>query len=341
MINKEIYETILNMPNLMEKALVELNLRGEIKHNINKIAFFGMGGSGIAGRIISEWINEDGRLQISAYNDMKIPKKIDKDTLIVSISYSGNTEETIIVTENALKENYPSAIISSNGKLIEIAEKNNIPHVKIPQTFNQPREALPYLFIAAIKVLIKIDFINSKHIEQLNETIKTLYNLREGLSLDNIPRKIAEKMYNKFISIYTYDPLTVSAIRFKQSLNENSKAIAKFEVIPEAGHNAIMEFEEDPKILGKMMAILIREEKISNRLIEKSIEVFKELAVNREMELEEVIVKGESTLSKIFSAIYLGDLASVELANIKMIDARKIDSIKYLKGRMRELYLHT
>ncbi|MEM0211051.1 MAG: bifunctional phosphoglucose/phosphomannose isomerase [Candidatus Methanomethylicia archaeon] len=339
--NKEIYETIFNMPNLMEKALMELNLNGDIKYNINKVAFFGMGGSGIAGRIISEWVIEDGKLQISAYNDMKIPRKIDKETLIVSISYSGNTEETIMVAENALRENYPSAIISSNGKLIEIAEKNNIPYVKIPQIFNQPREALPYLFIAAIKVLMEINFINSKHIKQIHETIKTLYNLREELSLDNVPRKIAEKIHNKFISIYTYDPLTVSAIRFKQSLNENSKAIAKVEVIPEAGHNAIMELEEDTKILGKMIMILIREEDIANRLIEKSIETFKELAVKREMELEEIVVKGGSTLSKIFSAIYLGDLTSVELANIKMIDARKIDSIKYLKSRIRELYLHT
>lgn len=340
MVNEEIYETLIKMPNLMETALRELKLNGRLKRDsINKVAFFGMGGSGIAGRIISEWMSEEN-IQITAYNHMKIPKNLDSETLIVAISYSGNTEETIMIVEEALRENRPFTIISSNGRLIEIAEEINIPHIKIPKIFNQPREALPYLFIAAVKVLMEIELVNSRHLEELSETIKVLYGLKEEISLNNLPRKYAEKLYDKFISIYTYNPLTISAIRFKQSLNENSKVIAKVEEIPEAGHNAIMEFEEESKILEKLAVIIIREGKIKDTLIEKSVETFKELAIKRRINLEEILVKGEGVLSKIFSAIYLGDLTSIELANIKMIDARKIDSINYLKGKIRKSYLH-
>ncbi|MEM3615479.1 MAG: bifunctional phosphoglucose/phosphomannose isomerase [Candidatus Methanomethylicia archaeon] len=335
--NRGIYETILKMPELMEKAYEELKVIGEIRGEVGKVAFFGMGGSGIAGRIISEWLNEEnGEQLITCYNDMKMPKWVDEETIIIPISYSGNTKETIMATKTAIERKLNIAIISSGGKLIETAERSGIPYVKIPPIFNQPRESLPYLIMAAIKVLLNLKVINEENIKQIKKAIETLYNVREKIIRDKTPEKLAQKMFNKMIQIYTYNPLTAAAIRFKQSLNENSKTLAKLEIIPEAGHNAIMEFEGEAELLNKNIAIIIREGEIENKLIRISMEVFKELMLKRGMNVEEIISIGEIAISKILTAIYIGDLASIELANIKGVDAREIKSIRYLKSKIRE-----
>lgn len=336
--NEEIYETIMKMPEYMEKALKELNIIGKLPREVKGVAFFGMGGSGIAGKIISECMSEY-EFKILAYNDLSIPKNIEKEILIVAVSYSGNTEETLNVAKEAIANDRPLAIISSGGKLIELAKLRSIPYIEIPRIFNQPREALPYLFISTAKILMEI--VNEISIlNQINDVIIVLYEIMKKIKLDNEPMKIAKKILNKNITIYTYNPLTVSAIRFKQSLNENSKVIARMEVIPEAGHNAIMEFEEDYNLLKNMSTIIIRENEIKNKLIKIMMNTFIELIEKRNIQFEEIIVEGNNNLSKVFSAIYLGDLISVELANLKGIDARKINSIEYLKSNINK-YLHT
>jgi len=333
--NREMYETILNMPDFMEKALKELKLNGEVPLEIDGIAFFGMGGSGIAGRIVSEWLNYEWGVNVYSYNEITIPRNLSRNTLITLISYSGNTEETLMVAKNAINGGYKVAVISSGGRLIEIAMEENLPHIRIPRIFSQPRESLPYLFTAAVKMLIETKLIGNAQINQLNDCIETLYNVKNGLNTNNIPKILAEKVYSKIISIFTYTPLTPAAIRFKQSLNENSKVVAKVEVIPEACHNAIMEWEENPEILRNIAMIIIREGVVKERLIEISINTLKEIALQRGATIEELYASGSNVLSNIFSAIYIGDLASIELANIKGIEARRINLIDYLKGKIR------
>ncbi|MCC6017985.1 MAG: bifunctional phosphoglucose/phosphomannose isomerase [Candidatus Verstraetearchaeota archaeon] len=333
--NEEMYETILNMPEFMEKALRELKLNGEIPPEIDGIAFFGMGGSGIAGRITSEWLNYEWGVNVHSYNEIIIPRNLSRKTLITLVSYSGNTEETLMAAKKAIYEGYKVAVISSGGRLMELAVEKGLPHIKIPKIFSQPRESLPYLFTATIKVLIEAKIIGSEQLNQLDECIKTIYKMREGLRENNVPKMLAERIYGKIISIFTYTPLTPAAIRFKQSLNENSKVIAKIEVIPEACHNAIMEWEEDPEILKKIAMVIIREDNVKEKLIEISMNTLKEIALRKGATMEEIYAIGNNVLSHIFSAIYIGDLVSIELANMKRIDARKINLIDYLKGRIR------
>jgi glucose/mannose-6-phosphate isomerase len=333
--NEEIYETIFNMPEFMEKALRELKLNGEIPSEIDGIAFFGMGGSGIAGRITSEWLNYEGGINAHSYNEIIIPRNLSKKTLITLVSYSGNTEETLMAAKRAIDEGYKVAVISSGGRLIELAVEKDLPHIKIPKIFSQPRESLPYLFTATVKVLIEAKIMGSGQLNQLEECIKTLYKVKRGLRENNIPKMLAERVYGKIISIFTYTPLTPAAIRFKQSLNENSKVVAKVEVIPEACHNAIMEWEEDPEILRKIAMVIIRGDNMGGKLIEISVNTLKDIALQKSATVEEIYAIGNNVLSHIFSAIYIGDLVSIELANMKGIDARRINLIDYLKGRIR------
>ena len=81
------------------------NLR-EIK-NINRVVIVGMGGSAIAGDVLALVGMEYGDIPITVWKDFYFPKAlINENTFVLAISYSGNTRETILALEQALKKTH-------------------------------------------------------------------------------------------------------------------------------------------------------------------------------------------------------------------------------------------
>ena len=96
-------ELINKMPDDVEQA-VGLNIDFRIpKRGLKNICISGMGGSAIGGDIISAIANVKGRLPVFVIRDYNIPRYVSSSTLFFSISYSGNTEETISAYHKAKK----------------------------------------------------------------------------------------------------------------------------------------------------------------------------------------------------------------------------------------------
>jgi len=333
--NERAYEIAFQTPQHLEEANRRCSLIGDLEEKVDKIIFVGMGGSGIIGDIIEEWLEDKTNVEIRVWKDYSLPAWINEEALIIAISYSGNTEETISATMEAVRRKSKIAVISSNGKIIKIAEKNRIPHIIVPGIF-QPREAAPYLLIAAIKILRKIGIIGEYWKEEFKETLSTLKEMQREIAKDNYVKRIAEKIDGRIIIIYGYRPLRCAALRLKQQLNENSKSFAMMGVLPEAGHNEIEGWEENEKLLSNIAAIFIRDVEEDIR-IRKRIEVFESLMKEKNTPTINIYSRGKSRLCRIMSTIYLGDLISIELANIKGVDASRIEAIIKLKRELSKL----
>ena len=55
--------------------------------------------------------------------------------------------------QEAVKKNLKVAVISTGGKLLEVAEKRSIPYIKLPDTGIEPRMALGFMVRAILKLL--------------------------------------------------------------------------------------------------------------------------------------------------------------------------------------------
>jgi len=120
---------------------------------IENIIFSGMGGSAISGDIITAIASENSKIPFYVNRDYSLPLwASDKRTLVVIISYSGNTEETLSVLEEARKSKNSIVCISSGGKIEKIAREENLPFLKIPGGY-PPRCALGYLFFSCYKIM--------------------------------------------------------------------------------------------------------------------------------------------------------------------------------------------
>ncbi len=123
-----------------------------VKNGFNKIIVSGLGGSAIGADLVREYTGGDLKLPYFVNRNYTLPPFADKNTLIIISSYSGNTEETVAVLNQAIKIGSSIICITTGGKVEQIAESNNLPVVKVQPGF-QPRYALGLGFFSLLKIL--------------------------------------------------------------------------------------------------------------------------------------------------------------------------------------------
>jgi len=205
------------------------------------LAILGMGGSGFAGDIIKSLIRDEIEIPVEIIKSYDLPGFVQNNWLVIPISYSGNTEETITSARQALKRGCTLLCVTSGGEMEEIAQKNNQAVIKVPSGF-QPRGASGYLFFSTYLVLGRMGIINinAGDVKEAMDLIKSKASLygREVKTKENYAKQIALEIDNKLPVIYgTSGILSAVAYRWKCELNENSKFPSFWSEFPELNHN--------------------------------------------------------------------------------------------------------
>ena len=296
--------------------------------SVNHIVFVGMGGSGALADIFSAILSKT-KIHVSLVKGYLLPKTVDSDTLVICVSVSGNTVETLMVLESAKKLGSKIISFSSGGKMEEYCNKNQINYRKIPQHLS-PRSSFTEFLYSMLKVIEPIlpidkqDIIES--IEQLENLCKIISS--KNLSESNPSLKLAEWI-NEIPMIYYPFGLQAAAIRFKNSLQENAKIHAIAEDVLEASHNGIVSWEKPTNV----QPIMIEgdEDYIKTKDRWKIMrEYFKENNIGYK---EVFSIKG-NILSKLINLIYLLDYCSIYHAVLSEIDPTPIRSIDFIKKRL-------
>ncbi len=307
-------KTIINFPNQLEEGLC---LGKEIKGNFKNIVICGMGGSALPGDILSSLTDRSFYI----HRNYDLPLKANKKSLIICISYSGNTEETISSFKKAIKNNFKVVAISSGGKIEKIAKENNIPFVKIPSGI-QPRCAVGYIFSSLVKIIGESSMIEK-------EIILTVKKLK-GISLEKKGKKIADEIKNKVPLIYSSEKLKNIALIWKIKFNENSKTPAFFNFIPELNHNEMVGFKD----MKNFFILFFKDEKDDRRVL-KRIDLTAKLAKKYKIKTKIINIEKGSLLFKIFTTLILGDWVSYYLAIKKNQDPSPVKIIEEFKKNLK------
>lgn len=301
------------------------------------IVVAGMGGSGIGGELLKDWARDKAQMPIEVSRDYSLPAYANEKSLVLIVSYSGETEESLSAFLDAAKRNCMIHCISSGGSLLEFAEKLNVPYLRVPSGM-PPRAALPYLFTPLLKALEKMKIVPSVS-EDLSEAITLL----ERISGENAPEKPARENFSKTLAlgidesvpvVYGFGVYRSVAQRFKQQFNENSKIPSKWEFFSELNHNEIVGWEKAGKLAKCFSTIFIRDKNEPNE-IRNRIETTKAL-MRSDSKMFEVWAQGKSALARMLSAICIGDFTSVYLAILRKVDPTPVKTIALLKEKMKQ-----
>jgi len=331
-----------NLPQQCEEAV---EIAG--KFNLNRkyldgfipanIIITGLGGSAIGGDFLRTYLVNESKVPILINRYYHLPEFVNKNTFVIAVSYSGNTEETLSAYQEAKKKGAKIVCLTSGGKLAGYCKSDGIPFVLIPGGL-PPRASFGYQQIGLTGILEKAGIIKNKKTE-IKEMISVLKSIsaemRRDVPLEKNPaKKMAVQLYGKIPVIYGSQDLTDAvALRWKCQFNENSKSFAFNNVFPELNHNEIVGWEMPKELLKNFVVILLRD-KGEHPQVKKRFEITRELLGGIACATEEVWTRGNSLFARIFSSIHTGDFVSVYLAFLNEQNPTPVKRIEELKKRL-------
>ncbi len=305
--------------------------------NPENIIVAGMGGSAIGGELLKDWARDKAQMHIEVCRAYELPACANARSLVLLVSYSGETEETLGTFLDAVKRRCMVFCVSSGGSLLKFAGKLDVPYLRVPRGF-PPRAALPYLFVPLLKSLERVGVISGVSVE-LSEAIAILARIGG----ENAPEKPVKVNFAKILAaginqsvpvVYGFGVYRSVAQRFKQQFNENSKVPSKWEVFSELNHNEIVGWEKAGKLAKCFSTIFIRDKNEPDE-IRSRIETTKDLLPSLS-KMFEVWAQGKSLLARMLSTVCIGDFTSVYLAILRNVDPTPVQTISLLKEKMKQ-----
>lgn len=330
---KHIYDFPENAAKFIKEAR-ELNLNHLTKIKFRTLVIIGMGGSAVGGLLLRDWLLETCKIPIYVSRGYHLPSWVDTNSLVFAVSYSGNTEETINQMMQARKKNCKMVTFTSGGMILEIATQDNIPCLIFPKGY-QPRAAIAFQFFGLAEIAHKFGFTEHNW-NEVEEAIKTISRLRDEMDVGvktkkNLGKQLALKLFGYMPMIYGKRMFNSVAYRYSTQFNENSKVPSGYSFFPEAFHNSVMASESTNLLLNNLCGIIIRDPK-ENKDMSKKITKFIKLLDESFGRVIEVQAIGKGRLSRMISALYIGDYTSIYLGLLYGRDPSSTKSINILKS---------
>lgn len=293
--------------------------------SVRSLLFSGMGGSGFLSNLITDITESNIKVPINYVKGYTLPAFIDKNTLPILISYSGNTEETLSCFYQAIEKKTTPIIITSGGKLKELALEHNLDLVEMPKGF-PPRASLGY---GAIKVLLVLQKLNLISINSENElsSIATFLSKKQN-NIKEHTKEVASLYRNKLIIAYSENTIDSIGLRLQQQINENAKSLCWHNSIPEMNHNEIVGWKQKQHDLGVIFLRHSFEHERNKLRFNFTRDVVNEYA----KKIIEIQAEGESFLEQYFYLTHWADYFSYYLSVEHGEDSIEINVIDKLKN---------
>jgi glucose/mannose-6-phosphate isomerase len=325
---KSMEQLIAAFPSNISEAL-EIASKMQFKKpekKVRNVLICGMGGSGIGGTLVSQWLVEELSVPVHIVKDYNIPGFVSEDTLVIGSSYSGNTEETLSAVEQAIKKGAHFIGITSGGKMQAICEGQGYDAVIVPGG-NPPRTALAYSIVQLINIFVQLGYVSSDRLEEI-AAAKTLIESEEEVIKEKATR-LAEYLKGKVGILYGTTAMEPVLIRARQQFNENSKALCWHHVIPEMNHNELVGWGGG----DERFATVFFDVDGNHPRNDKRTEITK-LKVSERSSTLSISAKGNSRIEQSIYIINIVDWASLYLAEMKDVDPVDIAVIDYLKSEL-------
>jgi glucose/mannose-6-phosphate isomerase len=324
---QKMYKVYDRWPEIARESF-ESNQKSIDFEGIEHIVFAGMGGSGAIGDIFSSILSKT-KIHVNVIKGYLLPTTVDSNTLVVSVSVSGNTDETLAILDSAYKKKCKIIAFSSGGKMLEYCIKNKIEHRLVTQ-YHSPRASFTSYLYTMLKILYSGLEIKR---QDILESITELENISKKISSSNLTKNNPSLNLAEWIDgipmIYYPFGLQSVAIRFKNVLQENVKIHVIAEDILEACHNGIVSWEKESKV--KPILIQGKDDYIKTK---ERWKIIKKYFDKNKIDYTEIMSIEGSILSKLINLIYILDYCSIYKAILTETDPTPVKSIECIKNEL-------
>jgi glucose/mannose-6-phosphate isomerase len=213
----------------------------------DNVAVAGMGGSGVTGDVLAALAFGESPVPVVTAKGDRLPAFVGPGTLLIAVSYSGNTEETLAATEQGLAAGARLVAVASGGRLADLAQAAGGTLVQV-EGGRMPRAAL-WSLVVPVLLAAEARGVLAPVSADLGVAAATLDSEAAALgpavpSADNPAKQAALRLVDRLPLAWGTGQLgAVAATRFRTQCNENAKVTAVSAAVPEANHNEVMGLE--------------------------------------------------------------------------------------------------
>lgn len=323
------YEAYDDWPRLAREHY-EADMQAADVEAITHVVFAGMGGSGAISDTFAALLSKTG-IHVEVVKGYQLPRTVTAESLVVVISISGNTEETLGALSDAVGRGCRVLAFSDGGRLKEICSKRGLEHRRVAAR-HSPRASFPAFLFSMIRALEPLLPVSGSDVAAALRNLEAVGKKISSSSLDGKNPALSLAWWITGVPLVYYPwGLRAAAIRFKNSLQENAKMHTIAEDVIEACHNGVVPFSSQSAV----RPILIRGADDHWKTKERW-SILKEFFEGVDISYREISSSNGSILEKLTGLIYLLDYATIYRAVISGIDPTPIDPIDFIKSKLTD-----
>jgi len=326
----------------IEQAWVEVkqvDIPADYK-KVKKVVVNGMGGSGLGTHIIQSIYFKKLKIPLGNIHSYDLPGMVDKDTLYILSSYSGNTEEVLNTYEQAKRKGAKILAITTGGRLGEFIKQGKILGFVFKPKYNlcnQPRMGIGYAVTGLLGLfekcaVIKVSDREIKAVIQFLDKLKLQFEAK-NLTLDNLAKQTADHVQNYSPVIVAAEFLSGNAHVLANQLNENSKNFSHYFIISELNHH-LLEGLGYPKNNPKSLFFCFFESQLYHPRNSERLKITKDVLRKNKINYLSYKLQGKTELTQSFEMLLFGSYVSFYLAMLNNVDPAPIPWVDYFKTQL-------
>ncbi len=303
-----------------------------------QIVLAGMGGSAIGGDLLAALIGPVSAVPLTVLRGYDLPAWVQgPETLVIASSFSGNTEETLAAADQALGRGVRLLAVTTGGQLAAHAEAHGYPLWRIAYE-SQPRAALGWSFGLLLGLAARLELVHGLE-TGLSEPIGLLRQYTPIYTAaspapQNPAKRGAGQLIGRLPVFFGGGLFEPVARRWKCQINENAKAWAQYEGMPEANHNTVAGIGFPAEHALNVAAVFITSSQYDHPRVTLRHELTFQLCLQNGIMADFFRPAGHSALAQMCHAIQYGDYVSYYLAMAYGADPTEIAPIMELKEQL-------
>jgi len=297
----------------------------------------GIGGAAISGDFLQALVAHTAQIPVIVARGYDLPAFVGPDSIVVGVSHSGNTEETITLFEEAIDRGAKPVIVTSGGRFADLATIHRAPLMNYAAMDAQPRTAVGFMFMSLLGIAQAVH-VASGIDGQVAETVALLEQARDRFGpgapiAANPAKQIAQELMGKIPMIYAAGFLQPVTLWWKEQLSANAKTTAITDVQPEINHTSALGYAFPQGNADRLAAVQLRSSYDHPR-IRLHWQVTTDLLGQAGIANDIVEAQGQSRLAQMLWCMSLGDWVSYYLALLNGVDPTPEEAIAYMKGKL-------
>ncbi len=333
------FDATLGFPEQVEAAVqVGLDAEHLPDHDaIANVVVLGMGGSGVAGDLIAAVGQQFMPVPVVVCKGYDAPSFIDDSTLVVAVSFSGNTEETVTAVQEARLDGARILAVTQGGELGDLAESWGVPVLPVPDTIPMPRAGLGAVAVPPLIAFERMGLFPGAS-QWIDCAVVQLRARRDQLAGPGNDAEVLARQIGRTIPL-VYGAGEVGGVvagRWKTQVNENAKTQAFANALPELCHNEICQWGQNGDLTRQAMSVVLLRHDDEHPQQARRFDLITEIMQEVVAGIHTVEAQGEGVLAQLLDLVLVGDMVSLHLAAQEGLDPGPVPVLMDLKAALAE-----